>query len=258
MLQSLPLPWGVSIPGVPAARPASLTLRFDANAASAPLSDYTLQVIASLLACAGVEAADISSTARDAHDQARAMFDNLEARGADSELRLYGAAGRAVIETYRAAKHAGLDGHHVRQAMVDAIVAQGKANVSHHCGDFSALQVVDIDPAAMPLAARPLFELAACSHLGATLSRFLAPPVDCSYHLEVPQPAPDRGMLASRGLAEPLHRDPMGNTLAPLRHVLRIDPRLIRLVSDSEYRRLFPPAPRRVHHAHHRRKHRRR
>lgn len=66
--------------------------------------------------------------------------------------------------------------------MAAKIVELGPANVSKHCGDSSTRCVVDIDPASIVHKTKFIEEAGKDSRV----SKFLQPPADPAYHLEIP------------------------------------------------------------------------
>jgi hypothetical protein len=79
---------GCSHPYAPAGRfspcahkQANVEIEFGPNAKRSAVSNYTLQVLEHILQAAGESSATITSTARSARDQARAMFSNPEKYG---------------------------------------------------------------------------------------------------------------------------------------------------------------------------------
>ncbi len=100
---------------------------------------------------------------------------------------MYGTFGDRIIDTYSAAKRAGGTSPGIQRAMEAKIVEIGPSNVSAHMADPARLNVVDIDPGSIshPIA----FE--AAIRADKRVSKFLKPPADPAYHLEIPQP-PDQ------------------------------------------------------------------
>jgi hypothetical protein len=159
-------------------------IKFGKNAKKENVTNFSLQVLEDILQAAGVGSALISSTARTPADQARVMFNNIEATGVAAQKRLYAAAGDSVIDEYVKAKKAGKTPVEIKAAMEAKIIAIGPTKVSHHAADPNVLCVFDVAPSSIPKKAA--FEKA----VGADkrVSKFLKPPLDPGYHLEIPQP----------------------------------------------------------------------
>jgi len=206
---------------------------FGPDTGAPTLSDYTLSVVKDILLKAGIAQAAISSTTRTAITQMQAMYANLEATGVERQRQLYGPSGNAVIDAYVNAVHAGKTGHDVRATMLAKILEIGAYRISRHCGDFHALQTLDIDPRSVPVEQWALLEQAARTELGQRVSRVIAPPLDTALHLEIPQPPGIRGRLASRGASAPPDRD------APC-YLVRMDRSCVTFLTASDYRRLMP------------------
>jgi hypothetical protein len=149
------------------------------------LSETTLQVIRSIMAAAGVVSVTVTSTARDALDQARVMFDNIDSEGDEAQKLLYAQAGQDVIAVYVAGKAAKKDRNAIINAMKDKIEAIGPGKVSRHCADSTKLQVVDIAPSSIAADRRKAWETALAAEAG--VSQYFLPPKDPAYHLEIPQ-----------------------------------------------------------------------
>lgn len=160
------------------------TIRFGNNAREDRVGAYARQVIQDILTAAGIHDCLVTSTARTPADQARAMFQNLEAHGVAHQKALYAAAGDMVIDAYSKAKKAGKNFVDVQAAMAAEIVRIGPAKVSRHCADPDKLSVVDIAPSS--IADKRRFERAVRADKRVT--KFLLPPGDPAYHLEIPVP----------------------------------------------------------------------
>jgi hypothetical protein len=119
------------------------------------------------------------------------MYDNIQAHGVASQLALYKAPGRAVIQTYVDDVAAGVtDQTTIVNDMEAEIEAQGPYNVSHHCAtsaEWAELQVLDIAPSSLSNGA--LFAYYGSQDLAdGFLSAFITPQKkDPAYHLEIPQ-----------------------------------------------------------------------
>jgi hypothetical protein len=156
---------------------------YGANARQEFVSDYARKVLEEILKSAGLTGCLITSTARTPADQARAMYANLEAHGIKHQKALYAAAGDQVIDVYSQAKREKKTPEQIQAAMTAEIIAIGPAKVSRHCADPLKLVVVDIAPSS--IAYKSSFEKAVKAD--SRVSKFLLPPADPAYHLEIPQ-----------------------------------------------------------------------
>lgn len=163
---------------------ATIDISFGPNAKAADVTDFSRQVLTAILSAAGLSKVIISSTSRSPADQARVMFANLEREGIEAQRRLYKEPGRKVIEVYRQGKLAGKDAATIQAEMRDEIVRLGPTTVSRHASDPRILNVFDVAPSSV--ARRPEFEAAVRAERRVT--KFLLPPNDPGYHLEIPQP----------------------------------------------------------------------
>lgn len=163
---------------------ATVDISFGPNAKAAGVTGFSRGVLTDILQAAGLPRVTISSTSRLPADQARVMFINLEQQGIDAQLRLYKEPGRKVIEVYRQGKLAGKDAASIQAAMTAEIVRLGPTTVSRHASDPKILNVFDVAPSSVT--DRPAFEAAVRDEPRVT--KFLLPPNDPGYHLEIPQP----------------------------------------------------------------------
>lgn len=168
---------------------SSIFINFGPNAKQDVVSEYTRGVLKDILAAANLTSALITSTARTPEDQARIMFNNIEAKGVEHQKNLYGPFGDKVIDVYVAEKAAGKTEAQVKAAMVAKIYALGPSNVSKHLADPDLMNVIDIAPSS--IANKPAFESAVQAEVtNERISKFLTPDDnDPAYHLEIPQPA---------------------------------------------------------------------
>lgn len=158
-------------------------IKFDTNAKRADVSAYSLKVLKDILAAAGLKSAMISSTARGPADQARVMYDNLVTYGVDHQKNLYAAAGDSIIDVYVDSKAAGKSPDEIKADMTAAIIEIGPGRVSRHAADPRILNVFDVAPSS--ISDKPAFEAAVRAER--RVARFLLPPGDPGYHLEIPQ-----------------------------------------------------------------------
>lgn len=159
-------------------------ISFGKNAKKESVTNFSLQVLEDILQAAGLTSALISSTARTPAEQARVMFNNIEATGVAAQKKLYAAAGDLVIDEYVKAKKAKKTPVEIKAAMEAKIIAVGPTKISHHAADPNVLCVFDVAPSSV--ANKAAFEKAV--RADKRVSKFLTPPLDPGYHLEIPQP----------------------------------------------------------------------
>jgi hypothetical protein len=159
-------------------------IAFGASAKPESVTAFSRQVLTAILERAGLRRVVISSTSRDASEQARVMFQNLENFGVEHQKKLYAAAGDQVIEVYRRAKAEGKPSATIRELMTQEILRIGPTRVSRHAADPRVLNVFDVAPSSV--ANRAAFEQAVRAE--PRVAKFLVPPNDPGYHLEIPQP----------------------------------------------------------------------
>jgi hypothetical protein len=159
-------------------------ITFGPNAKPKDVTPHSLAILEDILRAAGLTSALISSTARTPADQARVMYDNLEANGVVHQKKLYAAAGDEVIDVYAASKAAGKTPSQIKADMEAKIVELGPTRVSHHAADPAVLNVFDVAPSS--ITKKAAFEKAVAADK--RVSKFLLPPADPGYHLEIPQP----------------------------------------------------------------------
>ncbi len=161
----------------------SIAISYGKNAHAKDVTAYSRKVLEDILRAAGLKSATISSTSRDATDQARVMFDNLEKYGVAAQKKLYMAAGREVIDAYDKAKKEGKSEQEIKAAMKAKIEEIGPTKVSRHASNPNKLNVFDVGPSS--IADPAAFEHAVEAE--GRVSKFLKPPKDPGYHLEIPQ-----------------------------------------------------------------------
>jgi len=189
-------------PAPPAGGAEAITIEFGAKAQRQAVSEHSLAVLRAILKAAGLTRALITSTSRTPADQARAMYDNLETQGVARQKQLYGKAGDQVIDVYVQAKAAKKSKEDILALMEAKIRALGPSRVSRHCASGALLQVVDVAPSSIE--ARDRFVKAVLAEK--RVAKFLRPPSDPAYHLEIPQPGPSAANQDASG-------PPKGSTL---------------------------------------------
>ncbi|MFT3701397.1 MAG: hypothetical protein QM802_03465 [Agriterribacter sp.] len=157
-------------------------ISFGENANMAVISAYSFSLIAAIMKDSDNPTITITSTRRTPEDQARAMYQGIKSKGLDYSYRLYGSAGDQVTKVAEDAMKKKWTAKKVMEAMEKEIIRVGPGNVSKHLGDFSKLNVIDIDPSsivnqknfAKEVLKRNIF--------------LLKPPADRAFHLEIKQP----------------------------------------------------------------------
>jgi hypothetical protein len=168
--------------GVPAIDPTTVTISWGEHADRSVVTSTSETVIREIVAKAGDKSCTITSTARTPADQARAMYNNLEGEGVDAQKELYADAGDKVIDVYVASKAAKKTPDQIKADMLVKINEVGPSLVSNHCADSSKLCVVDITPNSITNKTKFIEEAGKDSRV----SKFLKPPSDPAYHLEIP------------------------------------------------------------------------
>jgi hypothetical protein len=122
-----------------------VNISFGSATKRSTVSAYSLQVLREVLADAGETKVVITGTARSSKDQAKAMFHLLEKNGQAKVRKTYTTPGKRVIDAYAQAKASSPDDTSaIVSAMVEQIEQEGPHNVSPHCADASALNIVDL------------------------------------------------------------------------------------------------------------------
>jgi hypothetical protein len=176
-------PAAVPPPGTMVKEPV---ITFGPNARQDAVAASSLAILSDILKAAGLTKATITSTARTADDQARAMYQNLMSVGVDAQRALYGPNGRLVIDTFEQLEAEGKSPKEVQDGMRDRINEIGPSKVSRHCGDFHVLNVFDVGPGSLGgTKARKAFAKAAKAEVGKRVSTFIPWPKDPGEHLEI-------------------------------------------------------------------------
>jgi hypothetical protein len=173
---------------------ADVRITYGANANAGVVSAGMIDVIKDGLRAAGQASATITSTARSASDQARAMFANLVnpantvAANIANQLALYEAPGDAVINVF-SSMTAGMTlaqinaaAASIRAAMTAQINSQGPSSVSRHCADPAVVSVVDVGASSFNASNGPLFVTSVTPRLSAFINEVAT---NNAYHLEL-------------------------------------------------------------------------
>ncbi|HWO00637.1 MAG TPA: hypothetical protein VNS63_15370 [Blastocatellia bacterium] len=161
-----------------------MEIKFGTNTKPESVTAYSLKVLEDILTAAGLTSCIISSTARTPPDQARVMYNNIVGTSVAAQKKLYAAAGDMVIDEYVKARAANKTPTEIKAAMEAKINEIGPTKVSHHAADPSVLCVFDVAPSS--IAKKSSFEKAV--RADKRVNKFLLPPDDPGYHLEIPQP----------------------------------------------------------------------
>jgi hypothetical protein len=161
----------------------TLKISYGANANRANVSQKTVNVLNGIAQEAGIKSLTITSTSRTPYDQARIMYGNVEKYGVAKQKKLYAAAGDQVIDTYSNAKLKKMTANEIIAIMEAKIIAIGPGKISKHTADPNVLNVVDISAGSI---SNPKAFINAVNNSN-DVSKFLQPPTDPAYHLEIPQ-----------------------------------------------------------------------
>ena len=162
-----------------------IVISYDASADETTMTAMAIKALKEICSKACISSVKITSTARTAKDQARVMYEMMQAKGAKYAKNLYGANGKKVVEVYEAAEKKKLSADDTKQAMLDKINELGPSNVSHHVvSDDGKICVFDVAPSSIADAeAKKRFVKETKAH--ASVGKFYEPPADPAYHLEV-------------------------------------------------------------------------
>jgi uncharacterized glyoxalase superfamily protein PhnB len=172
------------------ADPPPLEITYGAHAHAEVLAANSLTILGDVLRAAGLHKAEITSTARTAEDQARAMYQNLvgtgKGQGVEAQHDLYGPAGDAVIDVFVDLKAKGKNATEIKAGMQAKIEELGPANVSRHCADPKKLNVFDVGPNSLGEdREQKAFVKAAQNEEGKRISKFIPYPKDPGDHFEI-------------------------------------------------------------------------
>ena len=118
-------------------------INFNNGVDGSQISDYTMGVLRGIAREAGVNTINITSTQRNAQQQAAAMFDNTLRTGAQEQLDIYGPSGDAVINVFTDTWN-GNNRNVTIDAMTNAINEIGPENVSRHAANPAVINVMDV------------------------------------------------------------------------------------------------------------------
>lgn len=159
-------------------------INYGPNADKSAMTLAALNVLREICAKACVASVQITSTARTATDQARVMYEMIQARGVKYVKQLYGSGGQQVVEAYEEAEKKNLSADDLKAIMLEKINEVGPSKVSRHVvGGDGKVCVFDIAPSSISASLRAKFVREAKAH--PRVKRFFGPPQDPAYHLEV-------------------------------------------------------------------------
>jgi hypothetical protein len=173
------------------AKQAEAVIQYAPGINRTAVSPHSEQVLKDIMKSSNTSKIRITSTARTASQQANAMYDNLEGtgkgKGVAAQRKLYGPNGDKVIDAYEESRAAGKSPDEIKADMTARIMELGPSIVSKHAADTARLNVVDVSP--KTISDRKAFEEAVeKAKAEGKVSRFLKPPTDPVYHIEIPQP----------------------------------------------------------------------
>lgn len=172
----------------------SINVVFGSEASQSAVTDYSLGVLKDILKASGQTSATITSTARNANDQVRAMYNNLvgtgPGKGVAAQRELYGAGGEKVIDVFEASLKAEKKPEEIKADMEAKVIELGPSNVSRHCGDPATLNVFDVGPNSIgkgkdDTEAQEAFVAAGKAEEGKRVSKFIPFPGDPGHHFEI-------------------------------------------------------------------------
>jgi len=150
------------------------------------VSEYSRLVLTDIMRKAGVPSILVTSTARTPADQARIMYENIERYGIEHQKLLYSKYGDQVIDEYSKYKSKKHHKQFIISMMQAKIIALDPSKISNHVADPMKLNVIDIAPSSINPSLRGLFVTAVLGEK--RVAKYLGPPKDPAYHLEIPQP----------------------------------------------------------------------
>jgi hypothetical protein len=168
-------------------------MRFIYSQGIKPLVAAAEQALEGILEKIDVVGAIVTRTISTPEDEARIMFENFEAwhalpngpeKDAKNPRKLYKPAfGGVVIGVYDYQKMMGQPADAVKHAMAQKIIELGPEKVSAHCTADPNKSVFDVAPSSIPDERKEMFVNQVS--VMARLVKFLRPPVDSAYHIEI-------------------------------------------------------------------------
>lgn len=164
---------------------STLTIRYAGSAKASLMSQTAIEVLHEVSETAKVTDLTISSIKRTVQDQARIMYKDIQTKGIAYPQKLYGKSGRAVADVYEEKTKQGFSEAEIRMAMALKMTELGPGSISHHIDDEGlGLCVFDIAPSSVvPKSNKD--DLAAAIAQHQKVKKFLQPPRDVAFHLEI-------------------------------------------------------------------------
>jgi hypothetical protein len=151
------------------------------------ITDHAIQVLKEICSKACIFSVEISSGIRSADSQAKAMYDNAQAKGVDSQRALYGPGGNKVLDAYQQGVKNG-DAPATIQANMTKVV-EDNASSFHHVARDPNLSVFDVAPSSIANSNQGAKgRLVKEAQSDNRIERFFQPPNDPGYHFEVRNP----------------------------------------------------------------------
>lgn len=165
--------------------------KFANNVRQDTLKNYSLKILDTIALAADIDVKIlvVTSTIRNSEDQARIMFNNIQA----GKSAKYGEAGSAVVDTYNEHVKAGNSSSEIKSAMTDVIqqYADKGRLASNHQGDPTKLNVFDIAPSSVTKNAITAWQDALDTAMSSrSIDKYYGPNTrtfDPAYHLEIIQ-----------------------------------------------------------------------
>ena len=172
-------------------------IKFTPNVNPAQLTDYSRKVLEEILVKANIRSVTITSIVRTAHDQARAMFNNLsgkgKAKGLPAQRKSYKEMGNQIIDVYETMTQdkSELEVQNLSTEIITAMQKKieeiGVEKVTHHALDPKICNVFDVGPRSMSHISAMRFEVEV--RTDKRVKKFLTPgQYDPAYHIEIEQP----------------------------------------------------------------------
>lgn len=163
----------------------TLTIRYAGSAKASLMSQTAIDVLHEVCETAKVTDLTISSIKRTVQDQVRIMYRDIQTKGIAYPQRLYGKSGRAVADIYEEKTKQGLSEEEIRIAMALKMNELGPGTISHHIDDEGlGLCVFDIAPKSV-VPQKNKDDLATAIGVHKKIHKFLQPPRDVAFHLEI-------------------------------------------------------------------------
>ena len=127
-----------------------VNINFDAGINQDVVSIQSLNTLRDIGLQSKVWDITITSTARNAKQQAAVMYNNIVTKGMSEQRRTYRSPGQKVLDAYETANTSGVNKNGIIQAMTNRINELGPPNVSNHAADPSVLGTMDLSRSRIP------------------------------------------------------------------------------------------------------------